>query len=197
MDLYFILDSSGSIGSPYYEKAKEFLADLVSHFTVGEHGVRIGLIVYGDRPDLTFDLKYSFYKDDIMDEIKSTKYMDSGYTATGDAISFMTDCFTAEHGTRPADDAVPHVALVLTDGASNRGMSVAQAAESAREKSIEMHAFGIGSSINNAELLQIAESQDKVYMINSFDLIDDTKALISQKMRIGKQAQIECSYVCT
>ena len=183
MDLYFVLDSSASIGSAYYEKAKKFLAELASHFTIGKDKVRIGLVVYGSTPELAFDLLFN--KDDVVDKIKSTEYMDSGYTATGDAISFMTDCFTAEHGTRPADDAVPHVALVLTDGASNRGMSVAEAAKSAREKSIEIHAYGIGSSVNDAELLIIAGSEGKVSKIDSFDNIDDAKTEISQGFYIG------------
>ena len=102
-------------------------------------------------------------------------------TATGDAILLMTKTgFTEQHGARAVGCAVPHVAIILTDGVSNTGMKVATAANFARKQSIEMLVFGIGSDINSAELLEIAGSQDKVHRIDSFDNINDAKALISQ-----------------
>ena len=187
MDLYFVLDSSASIGSTYYDKAKTFLADLVSHFTIGEDNVRVGLVIYGSSPYLTFDLHESFNKDDNVGRIQSAEYLSSS-TATGDAILLMAnEGFTEEHGARSVDYAVPRVALVLTDGASNCGTSVSEAAKSARDKSIEIHAFGIGGSINNIELLEIAGSQDKVHMIDSFKNINDAKALISRGFYRGNE----------
>ena len=84
-----MLDSSSSIGLSYYDKAKQFLADLIGHCTIGQNLVRVGLIVYGNTPQLIFDLQASFDKDDIVDKIKTADYLDSS-TATGDAISLMT-----------------------------------------------------------------------------------------------------------
>ena len=42
LDLYIVLDSSGSIGSNSYEEAKKFLADLVGGFIIGKSNVRVG-----------------------------------------------------------------------------------------------------------------------------------------------------------
>ena len=181
-----MLDSSSSIGLSYYEKAKQFLADLINRFTIGQNLVRVGLIVYGNAPQLIFDLQTSFNKDDILNEIKTADYLDS-MTATGDAISLMTNNgFTEQHGARAVGCAVPRVAIILTDGVSNTGMNVADAAKFAREQCIEMLAFGIGSDINSAELLEIAGSQDKVHRIDSFDNINDAKALISRGFTRGE-----------
>ena len=180
MDLYFVLDSSASIGLTYYDKAKTFLADLVSRFTIGKNNVRVGLVIYGSDPYLDFDLQESFSKDENIRRIQAAEYLESS-TATGDAILLMANTgFTEQHGARSVDNAVPRVAMVLTDGESNQGTSVSEAAKIARDKSIKIHAFGIGSSINKAELLEIAGSQDKVHMIDSFDNINDAKALISE-----------------
>ena len=180
MDLYIVLDSSSSIELSYYETAKQFLADLIGRFTIGQDLVRVGLIVYGSAPQLIFDLQASFDKDDIVDKIKTADYLNSR-TATGDALSLMTNTgFTEECGVRAVGCAVPHTAIILTDGASNTGMNVATAAKFARENSIEMLAFGIGNHINSVELLEIAGSQDKVHRIDSFDNINDAKALISR-----------------
>lgn len=175
-----MLDSSSSIRLSYYEKAKQFLADLINCFTIGQNLVRVGLIVYGNDPQLIFDLQTSFTKGDILNKIRTANYLNS-MTATGDAILLMTKTgFTEQQGARAVGCAVPRVAIILTDGVSNTGMKVATAANFARKQSIEMLAFGIGSDINSAELLEIAGSQDKVHRIDSFDNINDAKALISQ-----------------
>lgn len=191
MDLYIVLDSSLSIGLPYYEKAKQFLADLIGHFTIGQNLVRVGLIVYGNAPQLMFDLQTSFNKDDVINKIKTAEYLNARRTATGDAISLMTNTgFTEECGARAVSCAVPRVAIILTDGVSNAGMNVTDAATFARENSIEMLAFGIGSDINSAELLEIAGSQDKVHRIDSFDNINDAKALISRGFTRGEHGAL-------
>ena len=185
-----MLDSSSSIGLSYYEKAKQFLADLIGHFTIGQNLVRVGLIVYGNAPQLMFDLQTSFNRDDVINKIKTADYLDSS-TATGDAISLMTNTgFNEECGARAVGCAVPRVAIILTDGESNTGMNVATAATFARENSIEMLAFGIGSHINSAELLEIAGSQDKVHRIDSFDNINDAKALISRGFTRGEHGAL-------
>ena len=185
-----MLDSSSSIGLSYYEKAKRFLADLIDCFTIGQNFVRVGLIVYGNVPKLIFDLQTSFEKGEILNKIRIADYLNS-MTATGDAISLMTNKgFTEQHGARAVGCAIPRVAIILTDGESNTGMNVADAAKFAREQCIEMLAFGIGSNINSDELLEIAGSQDKVHRIDSFDNINDAKSLISRGFTRGKHGII-------
>ena len=85
--------------------------------------------------------------------------------------------------------------MVLTDGASNTGTSVSEAAKIARDKSIKIHAFGIGNRINETELLEIAGSLDRVHMIDSFDNINDAKALISEGFYLGKKQYVAIMHV--
>jgi len=183
LDLYIVLDSSGSIGPQSYEDAKKFLSDLISGFTISQNNVRVGLAIYGSDARLIFDLKHSYDKDEILSSIQSVEYLRSS-TATGDAIRLMTDTgFTEKHGVRSSDEAIPRVGIVLTDGESNNGQDVPTAAQSARNQSIEMLAFGIGSGINETELLQIAGSQDRVFRIDKFKNIYDVRAQITRGCR--------------
>ncbi|XP_065920908.1 uncharacterized protein [Dysidea avara] len=183
LDLYIVLDSSKSIGRQSYEEAKKFLGDLVSGFTIGKNNVRVGLVIYGSEARLIFGLKHSYNKDEILSSIQSVEYLKS-FTATGDAIRLMTTTgFTEEHGVRASDRAIPRVAIVLTDGESDNGQNVLEAAQSARNQSIEMLAFGIGSGINESELLEIAGSQDRVFRIDTFTNIDDVRAQITRGCR--------------
>ena len=144
LDLYIVLDSSGSIGSQSYEEAKKFLGDLVGGFIIGKSNVRVGLVIYGSNARLIFDLKHSYDKDEILSSIQSVEYLSSS-TATEDAIRLMTNTgFTEEHGVRASVEAIPRVAIVLTDGESDSRQDVPGAAQSARDQSIKMLAFGIG-----------------------------------------------------
>ena len=175
-----MLDSSGSIGSGPYEVAKNFIADLVSGFTIGENNVRVGLVIFSSSVSLIFDLDESFDKAVILSWIKGVTFLNGG-TATGDGILLVANTgYTEASGARSTNLAIPRIAIVLTDGRSNRGVDVVTASEAARSSSIELFALGIGDGIDDEELLQIAGSQNRVYRIDNFDNINDARALITQ-----------------
>ena len=177
IDLFIVLDSSQSITEEKYEIAKKFVADLVSGFTIGKSNVRVGLIYFSVEVKLMFDLSDSFDKEIILSKIRNIPYLNS-FTATGDAIQLMVERgFTEASGASPPSLAIPHVGIVLTDGVSNTGMDVCVAAQGARN---QMFAFGIGNNINDTELQEIAGSQERKFKIDSFDSMDDTRALIAR-----------------
>ena len=197
MDLFFVLDSSGSIGIESYKIAKEFIANLVSGFTLGGNNVRVGLVVFGDRTiGVEFYLDDTFDQTVVLNKIRNVHYLNEA-TATGDAIMLMVNTgFTEERGARPSHLAIPRVGIVVTDGRQNEGVDVHIAAQAARDKSIEMFAFGIGDDINDNELEEIAGSQDRVFKIDSFANIDDARALIARGSCKGIFYAL-CNYKCT
>ena len=180
IDLYILLDSSGSIDPGPYEVAKNFIADLVNGFTIGENNVRVGLIIFSLTVELIFDLNDSFDEAVISRWIRDAEFLND-LTATGDAILLMANTgFTAASGARPVNLAIPRIGIVVTDGHSNEGVDVVTAAETARGLLIELFALGIGSGIDDDELLQIAGSQDRVFRIDNIPNINDVRALITQ-----------------
>ena len=180
IDLFIVLDSSQSITKEKYEIAKKFVADFVSGFTIGKSNVRVGLIYFSEEARLMFDLNDSFDKEIVLSKIRNIPYLNS-LTATGDAIQLMVERgFTEASGARPPSLAIPRVGIVLTDGDSNAGINVGVAAQRARNQSIEMFAFGIGNDINDTELQEIAGSQERKFKIDSFDNMDDARALIAR-----------------
>ena len=180
IDLFIILDSSKSINKEKYELAKKFVADLVSGFTIGEYNVRVGLVIFSTTVKPMFNLDGSFDQTVVLNKIRNIPYLNT-FTATGDAIMYMVKSgFTESTGARPPNLAIPRIGIVLTDGVSNTGVDVRVAAQAARDKSIEMFAFGIGNNINDKELLEIAGSRERRFKIDSFDNIDDARALIAR-----------------
>ena len=180
IDLFIVLDSSSSITREKYEIAKKFVADLVSGFTISESNVRVGMLIYGTTVRPILNLDESFDQTVVLNKIRNIPYLNSA-TATGNAIMHMVKTgFTEAKGARPPNLAIPRVGIVLTDGESNTGVDVRVAAQAARDKSIEMFAFGIGRKINDKELLEIAGSQERKFKIDSFDNMDDARALIAR-----------------
>ena len=163
-----------------YEIAKKFVADLVSGFTISESNVRVGLMIYGTTVQPILNLDESFDQTVVVDKIRNAPYLSTN-TATGDAIMLMVKTgFTEAKGAHPPNLAIPRVGIVLTDGKSNTVVDVHVAAQAARDKSIEMFAFGIGREINDKELLEIAGSQERKFKIDSFDNMDDARGLIAR-----------------
>ena len=90
-----------------------------------------------------------------------------------------TTGFTEEHGVWASDGAIQWVAIILTNGNLNSGQIVPAVAQLARDQCIKMFVFGIGSGINEQELLEIAWSPERVFRIDSIDSINDTRAIIT------------------
>ena len=151
------------------------------------------MVIYGSTVQPILNLDESLDQTVVVNKIRNIPYLDSG-TATGDAIMRMVKTgFTEANGARPPKFAIPRVGIVLTDGESNTGsIDVRTAAQTARDKSIEMFAFGIGQRINDNELLEIAGSQERKFKIDSFDNIDDVRALIARGSCKGMYNTLPC-----
>ena len=56
-DIVFVLDASGSIWGPDFERQKSFVSDIISVFHVTPQLTRIGLLTYGDEPSDWFKVR--------------------------------------------------------------------------------------------------------------------------------------------
>ena len=202
VDVFIVLDSSSSINEESYIIAKEFVADIVSDFTIGENNARVGVVIYGNTAHIEFDLDDSFDQATILYKIRNIPYLNQDTatlnltTATGDAIMLMVNnSFTEARGARSPHLAIPRVGIVLTGGVTNEELDVYVAAQAARYKSIEMFAVGIGHKITDSQLLEIAGSQDRKFIIDNFDNLDDVRALIARGSCKGRQINFSSMYI--
>ena len=74
-------------------------------------------------------------------------------------------------------NGVPTIMAVMTDGISHD--DVLQASNYARSKGITMIAIGVGSNINDPQLLQIAETSSNIIKIDSYDKIEESVEFLS------------------
>ena len=184
LDIFFVLDGSGSIGGTDFEEVKQFEYDFVDQLRIGPNDNQVGTIVFSEYGSVIFYLNTYNNKADILNSI-SNLYYPSGGTNTADGLCQLVRYgFADGNGTRPASGAVFRIAIVMTDGQSNEESydcqwNTLQAAAAVHELTppVLVYAIGVTSNVNDYELNAIATSPDFVTYINSFDphIIQETQ----------------------
>lgn len=176
-DIVFLVDGSSSIGTKNFQEVRLFLRSLASGLDIGPDNIRIGLAQYSNDPHQEFLLKDHMEKTALLAALDSFPYRTGG-TETGKAIDFLrTQYFTKEAGSR-ANQRVPQIAVVITDGDSADDVTVP--AQSLRKHGVTVFAIGVGNA-NQNELESIANRppQRFKFTIDSFQALQRlTKGLL-------------------
>ena len=188
LELFFVLDSSGSVGSSNYQLMKSFVYDIINSFEVGPTNVQVGVLAYG--ASYVFEFYFNTYSDkaNVLSAIMALPYYDGSSTYTGDALNAVRSyAFTEANGARPASEGIPKVVVVITDGHSHDPSVVVAAATALHNEGYIVFAIGIaGADVN--ELNVIASDPSYVAFISSFDsdLLSSLQVTISQEACVGK-----------
>ncbi|OWF48418.1 collagen alpha-1(XII) chain-like [Mizuhopecten yessoensis] len=174
-DVVFVLDTSSSIWTKDFTKQLEFVDSVVSQFNVSPNDTRVAVMTFARNHYVIF--KLNRYKNviDVKAAIKRIRHRQGSMTNTGPAIRFMSSrMFTRGNGGR---ENMPHIAIVITDGKSQRSTETLKAAMAAQEKDIEIYAIGVGPNVKESELRGIASDPDDRY----FFYVDNYDALLHEK----------------
>uniref|UniRef100_A0A673JW23 Collagen alpha-6(VI) chain-like n=1 Tax=Sinocyclocheilus rhinocerous TaxID=307959 RepID=A0A673JW23_9TELE len=165
-DIVFLVDGSNSIGPANFQQIREFLSSLVEKFEVTPDRIRVGLVQYSDTPYTEFSLSTYQNKEEILSYIKNLRYKTGG-TFTGKGLEFMLKQHFVEKAGSRAQQNVPQIAIVITDGDSQD--EVKSQAQELRQRGIKIFAIGIKDA-NETLLRQIAsEPYDQhVYSVSDF-----------------------------
>ena len=122
VDIIFVVDDSGSIGSGNFGTVKSFLRQLVSRLDIDSGNTRVGLVTFSSSVGTVFNLKDHSTIASLQSAISSLGYRGGG-TNTARALAYVrTTMLTSAAGDRPN---VPNIVAVLTDGkSSNSGATV-------------------------------------------------------------------------
>ncbi len=145
IDIYLIIDTSGSMAAEDFawkghktsrlEVAKSVMKEFISKRT----NDRIGLIVFGEDAYTQFPLTLDHLG--ILPFVSQVKIGMAGKSATavGDAIGIGVKRFESMKQKGPS-----RVLIALTDGESNKGMDVMEAAALAKHFDVKVYTIGIG-----------------------------------------------------
>ncbi|KAM6104187.1 collagen alpha-6(VI) chain-like [Theristicus caerulescens] len=178
LDIVFVIDSSGSIGSQY-QAVKDFMIALVKQSDVGPDGVQFGALKYSDEPVVLFYLNGYTTKLEITQAIQRDELLGKA-TYTAKALGHSEMFFTEHHGSRKSK-GVPQVLIVITDGESHDKAMLDDVSQRLRNKGITIYAIGVKGA-NRNELLTMAGSEDKCFYVDTFEGLENLTANITNNI---------------
>ncbi|ODM91664.1 Vitrin [Orchesella cincta] len=174
-DLVIVVDSSSSIGQVNYLSALEFAAKLATAW-VDNPNNRISVVIYSSSVLSVIGLGEAVTVSQIRDRVYNATYL-SGGTASDLGINAAVTEF--KNNAR----AVPKNMVFLTDGSSNSPSLTLAAAQNALAAGIRSFSVGIGTNINQQELLAIA-GNDSTHVFNTDGFEDLLKLLQPVSRRV-------------
>ncbi|XP_041347928.1 von Willebrand factor-like [Gigantopelta aegis] len=172
VDLAFVVDASRSIGRRNFTIGLGFVQDMVRMYDIAPDMVRIAVTTFGYGVYEGASFSFSRYKTqpEVLEAIAQLYYYEGGRTDTGDAIAYMEKKQMVE-----ARPEVPHVAIVLTDGTSQRRYFTRDMAKRARDSGIKMFAVGVGRWVKEEELINIAGDPSRVFRVTNYEELKTIK----------------------
>ena len=147
LDIMLVIDASGSIGLDNYNLAKDAIINLIQNFNIGANKVKVGIINYSSSVETIKSLIDTDQdKNELIAAVQNMVYLNGG-TATGDALDRARQIFF----NNKREDS-PRVAILFTDGYSNDGSDVKDAADLLKDQLVEIYTVGITTGINHDEL---------------------------------------------
>ncbi|XP_028436030.1 collagen alpha-6(VI) chain isoform X2 [Perca flavescens] len=168
-DIVFLVDGSSSIGANNFQEIKVFLRSVIAGLDIGPDKVRIGVAQYSDDTYQEFLLKDHMDKNSLLAAVDAFPYRQGG-TETGKAIDFLLQQYFKEEAGSRANQRVPQIAVVITDGDSTD--DVIQPAQRLRKHGVIVFGIGVGEA-NLKQLESIANRPRKRFLhsINSYQAL--------------------------
>ena len=167
IDIGFILDESGSIGSLDFQTMLDFVKNVTDKFTIGPKEVEVALLTFDSFASVEFSFGTYNNHADLHSAIDNARYTGGG-TNIASGIRLAREA-VFRNGSRHGSTKV---GLVITDGCSSIRDTVREA-QYAKDEGIVLFALGIGS-ICHAELEGMASDPNctHVFHLTGFSDID-------------------------
>ncbi|XP_076472877.1 matrilin-1-like [Babylonia areolata] len=162
VDVVFVVDSSRSIWAPDYHRQLDFLANLTRELDVGPQGTHVAAASFSRGARLDFYLNDFTDVDVLEQKIRDIPFMQGDTTETYDGLRIAREqLLSPSNGAR---NDVPHLIIIVTDGNSVNRTATKLQADLAREDNIEVFAVGIGDSVDQDQLAEIATKNTPAYV---------------------------------
>jgi hypothetical protein len=173
LDMVILMDSSGSIRKDNYLKGINFIKRLIDGLEISENETRVSLIKFSDDALMIKKLDDEYNKDQlnkIIDE-KMSIYM-NGETNTQEALILANEVLKEKNGMRSIEQGVAKVVVVITDGGStiNKNLTIPNA-QIIKDRGFSIISVGIGSKLNQNELIGISSNKNEVYNADDYNKI--------------------------
>ena len=161
----FVIDESGSIGASRFQLIREFVRDISTELISRSPRSAIGVILFDGIARIQFNLRAHTSLFSLLSAIDRLPY-NGGSTDTAGALRLLLS--SAQNGALGLRRSSSNVAIVITDGRSNRQTATLSAAAALRASNIfDVYAVGV-DGVDLTELRTIASSPEFVFFTSSF-----------------------------
>ena len=166
LDVVFLIDTSGSIGSSNFQLIREFTANITTELINNSPKSAVGVILFDDTARIEFNLQAYTSLRTILSAINQLNY--SGReTNTSRALRLLLS--TTQNGVLGLRSDSLKLAIVITDGWSgNQSATVSAAAALHASNIFDILAVGVDRA-DLAELQAIASRPEFVFITNYFN----------------------------
>uniref|UniRef100_A0A4X2M365 VWFA domain-containing protein n=1 Tax=Vombatus ursinus TaxID=29139 RepID=A0A4X2M365_VOMUR len=199
-----VLDGSGSIDPPDFQRAKAFIYRMMQTFYEKCFECRFAVVQYGEVIQTEFDLEYS--RDAPASLQRVMDIIQVGHvTKTASAIQHVLDSiFTPSRGSQ---EKASKVIVVLTDGDIFQDpLNLSTVIHSPQMEGIERFAIGVGAAFNNTkanqELHLIASDPDEThaFKVTDYSALDGLLGSLEQRIisvegTVGEALQYELAQI--
>uniref|UniRef100_A0A0N5AE05 VWFA domain-containing protein n=1 Tax=Syphacia muris TaxID=451379 RepID=A0A0N5AE05_9BILA len=164
LDLALLIDSSESVDRLFDDQIRFAIERIVQNVNIHPDAVRLALITFSGQAFVHFKFNdYKYGNNSAVIRYLNTLRSIKGTTSTHLALQMAYELFTNRDGDSGAREGVPKLAIVMTDGHSQR--SPRNLAHRLRAEGIELFAISLTSSpyVDEAELLFIAQDERRVF----------------------------------
>lgn len=181
MDVAFALDSSRSMRSHHFETQKNFVKLVAQQLRMGPGKSRVAAIVFSDQARSEIPLSQFRSFEEFKHLVEALSF-GGGRTRIDKALQAAVSLFQAATFGR---SNVPRFFVLLTDGAQTITpdmVSLNVAVTPLRRAGVKVIAVGIGNSVSYSELLTLADTNQDVFLVQSFDQLMTAVELIKEKI---------------
>ena len=166
-DVVFVIDTSGSIGSPRFQLIREFTANITTELIHYSPQSAVGVILFASYPYIRFNLQTYTSLNSLLSAINRLPYNSGSRTDTDEALTLLLS--TAQNGVLRLRSNSSKVAIVITDGRSSSSSATLSAAAALHASNIfDVYAVGVGGAYL-PELEGIASSPEFVFFTSFFN----------------------------
>ncbi|XP_062031088.1 integrin alpha-E [Lepus europaeus] len=185
-EIAIVLDGSGSIDPPDFQRAKDFIANMMTNFSEKCFECSFALVQYGRVIQTEFNLQDSQNMTASLAKVQNITQV-RNVTRTASAIQHvLDDIFTPRHGSRKK---ASKVIVVLTDGDTFEDpLNLTAVINSPKMRGIERFAIGVGDAFKKPqtelELKLIASDPDEThaFKVTNYSALDGLLSRLQQSI---------------
>lgn len=177
MDIAFLVDSSGSLGSRNFARLLSSVNRMATYFNVSLLGSHASVIIYSESVELAVDFNDFLSLDEFKQKVSGLAFMRQRTRMDLALDMANTKVFTEKGNMR---NFVPKIAILFTDGKQTRSRDqkdMPALAKHLDQKGVAVYVIAIGRGVDRRELEKLLTNMNHyLAMKNFYDVLDKSEA---------------------